>query len=186
MYKNHSIAVVIPAYNEEKMISQVLNTMPEFIDAIIVDIWHHFELKMSSPDAVAPVLVAVGGYGRGELHPNSDIDLLILLPDNIDDSFSERIERFIMLLWDIGLEVGHSVVQKSFEWVIKVRVCRITPFGPPSFDSISYSLTCCSTVYGGRACWPSRKVVSVTTISLSFTELKMNSIGSPSTYSTTG
>jgi len=79
------------------------------IDAIIIDIWQHCELNISSHKAASPVLVAVGGYGRGELHPHSDIDLLILMPDKADKAFSDRIERFIMLLWDIGLEVGHSV-----------------------------------------------------------------------------
>ncbi len=52
-------------------------------------------------------LVAVGGYGRGALYPNSDVDVLVLLPDaRAPDS---AIERFIGALWDSGLEPGHSV-----------------------------------------------------------------------------
>jgi [protein-PII] uridylyltransferase len=51
----------------------------------------------------------VGGYGRGELFPYSDIDLLILLPDQHDDVLNEQIEGLIGQLWDIGLNVGHSV-----------------------------------------------------------------------------
>ncbi len=54
-------------------------------------------------------LIAVGGYGRGELHPCSDIDVLILLPKTAVADGHEGIERFLAFLWDIGLEVGHSV-----------------------------------------------------------------------------
>ena len=53
-------------------------------------------------------LVAVGGYGRGELHPHSDIDILLLLGDNYDPG-SGQIENFLTTLWDIGLDIGHSV-----------------------------------------------------------------------------
>jgi [protein-PII] uridylyltransferase len=54
-------------------------------------------------------LVAVGGYGRGELHPCSDIDVLLLLPKTESAPWAEALERFLACLWDIGLEVGHSV-----------------------------------------------------------------------------
>jgi [protein-PII] uridylyltransferase len=54
-------------------------------------------------------LIAVGGYGRGELHPSSDIDIMVLLPKSDSSDWQPDIERFLTFLWDIGLEVGHSV-----------------------------------------------------------------------------
>ena len=54
-------------------------------------------------------LVAVGGYGRGELHPSSDIDIMVLLPKSDSADWQPDIEKFLTFLWDIGLEVGHSV-----------------------------------------------------------------------------
>lgn len=58
-------------------------------------------------------LLAVGGYGRGELFPHSDIDVLILLPKGVDaeqdESLKSTIERFITSCWDSGLEIGSSV-----------------------------------------------------------------------------
>jgi [protein-PII] uridylyltransferase len=54
-------------------------------------------------------LLAVGGYGRSQLFPHSDIDLLILLPAGADARVQQKLETFVGTLWDIGLEVGHSV-----------------------------------------------------------------------------
>lgn len=54
-------------------------------------------------------LIAVGGYGRGELHPHSDIDLLILMKTDQADLYRDRIEKFLAFLWDIQLKIGHSV-----------------------------------------------------------------------------
>ncbi|HTU62422.1 MAG TPA: [protein-PII] uridylyltransferase, partial [Polyangiales bacterium] len=54
-------------------------------------------------------LVAVGGYGRGELHPCSDVDILVLVPAPLSEAARASVERLVSFLWDIGLEVGHSV-----------------------------------------------------------------------------
>jgi [protein-PII] uridylyltransferase len=54
-------------------------------------------------------LVATGGYGRGELFPCSDIDLLVLLGADPSPAEREALERLIGRFWDIGLEIGHSV-----------------------------------------------------------------------------
>ncbi len=54
-------------------------------------------------------LVAVGGYGRGELFPYSDIDILILIEREPRAHEKEKLETLVGLFWDVGLEVGHSV-----------------------------------------------------------------------------
>ena len=54
-------------------------------------------------------LIAVGGYGRGELHPHSDVDISVLVPDHVDDTIRSSLEQFVTFLWDIGLQIGHSV-----------------------------------------------------------------------------
>ncbi|MBM7059852.1 [protein-PII] uridylyltransferase [Pseudomonas sp. UL073] len=76
-----------------------------FTDQILREAWARFDWSEDADIA----LLAVGGYGRGELHPYSDIDLLILLDNADHETFRDPIERFLTLLWDIGLEVGQSV-----------------------------------------------------------------------------
>jgi [protein-PII] uridylyltransferase len=59
-------------------------------------------------DLAGVSLVAVGGYGRGELYPHSDVDLLILLPDVAPAALEAEISELVSTLWDIGLDIGHS------------------------------------------------------------------------------
>ena len=81
------------------------------IDDLLVRLWNDHALD---DDAA---LIAVGGYGRGELHPGSDVDVMILLPESMPKASEEALSAFITSLWDIGLEIGHSVrsVKQCFE-----------------------------------------------------------------------
>ena len=83
--------------------SRLIKELSLSIDQLLIDIWQQFEIDQDI------CLIAVGGYGRQELFPNSDIDLLILLPDNFKEHEQTKIEGLIGALWDIGLNVGHSV-----------------------------------------------------------------------------
>jgi [protein-PII] uridylyltransferase len=69
-------------------------------------------------------LIAVGGYGRGELHPKSDIDLMILLQEEEDQQTKDLLEKFLTLLWDIRLEIGHSV--RTIEECVEESIKDIT------------------------------------------------------------
>lgn len=92
-------------FAEDPNPSRLFRQNCKYTDQLLTEIWQ--ELRIDR----ACCLIAVGGYGRGELYPFSDIDLLILIPDNIADHHSpdEQIETLIGLLWDLGLNVGHSV-----------------------------------------------------------------------------
>ena len=69
-------------------------------------------------------LVATGGYGRGELFPASDIDLLLLLSKEPSEGEREALERLIGRFWDIGLEIGHSV--RTVEGCVEAAAGDIT------------------------------------------------------------
>lgn len=83
----------------------------EFVDMVLRLAWARFNWNENRGSwwKTRISLIAVGGYGRGELHPHSDIDLLILLERNSYQKHASNIQSFLTLLWDIGLEVGHSV-----------------------------------------------------------------------------
>jgi [protein-PII] uridylyltransferase len=75
------------------------------VDTVMVDLW-----QTEAGDLAGEIaLVAVGGYGRGELHPCSDVDIMLLLPEALESSQDDRLAAFITSLWDVGLEIGHSV-----------------------------------------------------------------------------
>jgi [protein-PII] uridylyltransferase len=75
------------------------------VDRLLIRAWRRFMAE----DGQTAALVAVGGYGRSELMPGSDIDLLVLLPDTAHERLNPKLEALLVFLWDIGLEVGHSV-----------------------------------------------------------------------------
>jgi len=90
---------------EHQTIATLVKARARFIDEVLVSLWQHFDLHKHKKIS----LIAVGGYGRGELHPCSDIDLLLLADGRLDAQQKEQISQFITLLWDLRLEVGHSV-----------------------------------------------------------------------------
>jgi [protein-PII] uridylyltransferase len=91
------------SFLQHKNPARLLKNQTQLIDRLLKTIWLRANIYAGCS------LVAVGGYGRGELFPYSDIDLLILLPKALDESENKKVEALISLLWDIGLNVGHSV-----------------------------------------------------------------------------
>ncbi|TMG95191.1 MAG: [protein-PII] uridylyltransferase [Betaproteobacteria bacterium] len=81
----------------------VLREHRRLVDRVLKDMWR--QLRLPAPLA----LLAVGGYGRGELYPHSDIDVLVLLQDSASAGLATQIEKLVGRLWDTGLELSHSV-----------------------------------------------------------------------------
>ncbi len=73
------------------------------VDAVLMQLWQAANLPSSA------ALLAVGGYGRGELFPHSDVDVLVLLQDTASASDQARLEELIQALWDLRIEPGHSI-----------------------------------------------------------------------------
>jgi len=86
-------------------IEYFLNQRSENTDKLIREAFKQTDLASINDFGI----FSVGGYGRGELHPYSDIDLLLLSKTGLSKEEQKKIEKFISLLWDLGLEIGHSV-----------------------------------------------------------------------------
>uniref|UniRef100_UPI001F2A00C9 [protein-PII] uridylyltransferase n=1 Tax=Derxia lacustris TaxID=764842 RepID=UPI001F2A00C9 len=96
-------AAAIEHFRRDHGTPELLNRLRASVDAAIVALRDNARLPADC------VIVAVGGYGRGELFPRSDVDILVLLGQPLDATAHERVERFIGACWDLGLTVGHSV-----------------------------------------------------------------------------
>ena len=94
---------IVADYEQDRRPERLLKRIRQNADLVLTRAWKQFAM----PDSTA--LVAVGGYGRGELFPYSDIDLLILLPSAPDQALKAKLEQLVQLLWDLGLEIGHSI-----------------------------------------------------------------------------
>jgi [protein-PII] uridylyltransferase len=85
--------------------SRLVQDRSRLVDLVISRAWR----ETTGEAQAACALIAVGGYGRGELHPHSDIDLLVLMPERARKNAREELSAFLTLLWDSGLELRQSV-----------------------------------------------------------------------------
>lgn len=100
-------------FNPDQSVLELLKQKSLFIDNILTACWQHF----LGDDAAVLSLVATGGYGRNELFPHSDIDIVILLDRHENSTMQEKLSGFYNFLWDIGLKPGQTVrtVQECME-----------------------------------------------------------------------
>ena len=92
----------------EEPVEGLVRARAVFTDTLLRQAWQR---QLDVPLAARLSLLAVGGYGRGELHPCSDVDIMVLVPTDVPLADAERaqVEQLVTFLWDIGLEVGNSV-----------------------------------------------------------------------------
>ncbi len=91
-------------FSDEATAETLVRARTFLVDEVLRNAWQ--QMVPSSPGLA---LVAAGGYGRGELLPHSDVDLLLLHDEKSLDGAKAEIERFLAFLWDIGLDIGSSV-----------------------------------------------------------------------------
>jgi [protein-PII] uridylyltransferase len=105
--KQELLATLASFGSSARGIQKLLQALAREADDTLKAVWRTAGL----PDGLA--LLAVGGFGRGELFPHSDVDVVVLLPDStvLDEQpdLKRRIEAFIGNCWDAGLEIGSSV-----------------------------------------------------------------------------
>jgi [protein-PII] uridylyltransferase len=102
---DHGGELLRERFQADDAIEDLVRDRARLVDIALRTAWVRHAGKFAEDLA----LVAVGGYGRGELHPSSDIDIMVLLPKSDSADWQPDIEKFLTFLWDIGLEVGHSV-----------------------------------------------------------------------------
>lgn len=100
-------------------ITNILNARVQFVDKVLTKLWCQHNL-----DEYQISLLAVGGYGRGELHPYSDVDILLLTQEELEVDLEEKISAFITQLWDVKLDIGHSV--RSIKECLKQAIDDVT------------------------------------------------------------
>ena len=150
----HSQAVLFKLFTSGANITDLVNGRSWLIDQLLQQCWQRLV-----GDNAAAALVAVGGYGRNELLPGSDIDLMILLDMAESPELAEKLKDFLNLLWDTGLEVGHSVrtladcveqSQADITVATNMMEARLLT-GPPALIDRLRELT------GPDRIWPSRE-----------------------------
>ena len=106
-YKNFRVEqtkLLEQRFDSQANIYEIISLNTCLVDALLKNIWNTFDI----PNDTA-ALVAIGGYGRRELFPESDIDIMIVLKDEKDEISKSKIESFLTFLWDINLHIAQSV-----------------------------------------------------------------------------
>ena len=94
---------LIESYHPRQNPQTLLRRLSAHADRTLITLWRQAQM----PDSAC--LIAVGGFGRGELYPGSDLDLLVLIDEDIESTCKSQLEIFISSCWDLGLEIGHAV-----------------------------------------------------------------------------
>ena len=97
-------ARLVKRFDGGEIVDKLVALRARAVDDLILDGW-----KRCIPEAAGLALFAVGGYGRGELFPHSDIDLLVLADDAAQAAQHAALARFLALLWDAGLQASQAV-----------------------------------------------------------------------------
>ncbi|CAJ0743904.1 Bifunctional uridylyltransferase/uridylyl-removing enzyme [Ralstonia edaphis] len=96
-------AQLFAQFDQHANVQQLVTKLARAVDRALVRLWREEQMPADC------ALIAVGGYGRGELFPYSDVDILLLLPGTADKALEARLEAFIGRCWDMGLDIGSSV-----------------------------------------------------------------------------
>ncbi len=92
-------------FKQGKPVLDLIKARAYLVDVFLRELW--FSKNWDGSQTIS--VVAVGGYGRGELHPQSDIDLLFLTGTSPNQSNKKLLEEYVTSLWDYGFDIGHSV-----------------------------------------------------------------------------
>jgi len=150
-------AVLRAQYQAGVTVDALLKRHSGLVDELLTRAWTLHQHLLDPQINIA--LAAVGGYGRGELYPHSDVDLLLLLERESHDAVRIFAAAFLQFLWDIGLEVGHSTrslkdcvaeSKKDITVATNLMEARLLLGSPTLFATMQ-------TKTGPAKLWPSRK-----------------------------
>lgn len=101
----HASDDLIARFEDGQPVTDLVRLRASLVDRVLLCLWR----EHAGPLHDSAAMVAVGGYGRGELHPCSDVDIMLLVGDKLPADGEQLLSSFLTSLWDIGLDIGHSV-----------------------------------------------------------------------------
>ena len=95
---------LIARFKDGQPVTDLVRLRASLVDRVLICLWR----EHAGPLRDSAAIVAVGGYGRGELHPCSDVDIMLLVGENLPADGEQLLSSFLTSLWDIGLDIGNS------------------------------------------------------------------------------